>query len=221
MRKVAIKALYLFLCSILGMVLFAMLHRAIFVLYDLVLIYDFEVYSFGMNQSTLLAVDFLTMIAALFFGGWYGTVLGIDWYARVYGPNAEIKAGLFHGFIPHHWRGEKDVSQVKSVMPSIAPVTVKPTAKASSIKPVAKVTATKTATSKVVTPKSVAKVTTSQAPVMTNTEWNFDDFLKATPAPKKRAIPAKKVVTSSAKTATKTVRKTTAKKATANVDTQA
>ena len=25
----------------------------------------------------------------------------------VYGPNAEKPAGLFHGFIPHHWRGKK------------------------------------------------------------------------------------------------------------------
>ena len=50
-------------------------------------------------------MDFFTMIAALFLGGWYGTLLGMDWYSIVYGPNAEKPAGLFHGFLPHHMRG--------------------------------------------------------------------------------------------------------------------
>lgn len=104
MRKATTKSLYLFLCAILGMILFAMLHRAIFVLYNLVLEIDFNMYSLGLSNGVIHSIDFYSMVFALFIGGWYGTLLGIDWYALVYGPNAERRAGLFHGFIPHHWR---------------------------------------------------------------------------------------------------------------------
>lgn len=104
MRKVAYKALYLFLCSILGIVLFTMLHRAIFVLYDILLFSNFSTFSFGLSSSGIAAIDFFTMLIAVFIGGWYGTLLGMDWYSIVYGPNAEKPAGLFHGFLPHHMR---------------------------------------------------------------------------------------------------------------------
>ena len=104
MRKASSKALYLFLCSILGMVLFAMLHRSIFVLYDILLFSNFSTYSFGLSTVGIGVLDFLTMLGALFLGGWYGVLLGMDWYAIVYGPTAEKPAGLFHGFLPHHWR---------------------------------------------------------------------------------------------------------------------
>lgn len=104
MRKVAYKALYLFLCSILGIVLLTMLHRAIFVLYDVLLFSNFSTYSFGLSSSGIAAIDFFTMLVAIFIGGWYGILLGMDWYSIVYGPNAEKPAGLFHGFLPHHMR---------------------------------------------------------------------------------------------------------------------
>ena len=85
----------------------AMLHRAVFVLYDLLLVMDFEAYSFGMTSANVLTLDFTTLMIALFLGGWYGVALGIEWYSLVYGPNAERPAGLFHGFVPHHWRKPK------------------------------------------------------------------------------------------------------------------
>ncbi|HEX3096019.1 MAG TPA: hypothetical protein VHQ20_02775 [Patescibacteria group bacterium] len=107
MRKAVYKGLYLFLCSLLGMILLIMLHRAIFILYELLLIIDFKTYSLGMSSSVIALIDFFTMLIAIFLGGWYGIVLGIDWYAMVYGPNAEHPAGLFHAFKPHHWRGPK------------------------------------------------------------------------------------------------------------------
>lgn len=175
MRKAATKALYLFLCSILGMVLFAMLHRAVFVLYDVILILDYDTYSFGMSQAMILAVDFFTMLGALFFGGWYGTLLGIDWYSSVYGVNAESKAGLFHGIVPHNWR-KPSKKQPELVMPNpaVTKVAVKSSVKA--------------------TPKS---------PIASTSTWDFDDFLKATPEPKKRVAAKKPAVK-------KVVRKTTA-----------
>ncbi len=185
MRKVATKALYLFLCAILGMVLFAMLHRAIFVLYDL-LIFTNDMYAFGLSQMSLAIVDFCALLVALFLGGWYGTMMGIDWYAMVYGPNAEVRAGLFHGFIPHNWRGRKDRRKTASKMS--APATTSTTVKVSS---------------KQETRKSEPEPEEEKAPVR---EWTFDDLITPKPVAKKKVV---------RKTAVrKTVRKAAAKKVT-------
>jgi hypothetical protein len=104
MKRSAYKAFYLFLCSILGMVLLVILQRAIFVLYELMLLIDYSAYSFGLSPAALMTIDFFSLLAALFLGGWYGTALGLDWYSLVYGPNAPHKAGWFHGFLPHNFR---------------------------------------------------------------------------------------------------------------------
>lgn len=185
MRKAATKALYLFLCSILGMVLFAMLHRAIIVLYDL-LIFVRPEFAFGLTPYSLAVGDFLTMLIALFLGGWYGTMMGIDWYAMVYGPNAAVRPGMFHGFIPHHWRGRRE----KAAKPA-------PTMKMST-----SATAPKTTTVKVRMPDPEPEEVTSAPRVR---EWTFEDLMPPKPAAKKKAV-AKKT------TARKTARKTTVKK---------
>ena len=185
MRKVATKALYLFLCAILGMVLFAMLHRAIFVLYDL-LIFTNDMYAFGLSQMSLAIVDFCALLVALFLGGWYGTMMGIDWYAMVYGPNAEVRAGLFHGFIPHNWRGRKDRRKTTSKM--TAPATTSTAVKVSSKKE---------------TRKQEPEPEEEKAPVR---EWTFDDLITPKPVAKKKVV---------RKTAVrKTVRKAASKKVT-------
>lgn len=109
MRKRVGKALYVFLCSLMGMVLFAMLHRALAVIYYILLNSDFDQFSLGLTEGSLQALDFLTLLMALFLGGWYGTALGIHWYRLVYeGPFAP---GLFHAVIPHHWRKARSVSR--------------------------------------------------------------------------------------------------------------
>lgn len=158
MRKAASKALYLFLCSILGMVLFAMLHRAVFVLYDLLLTMDYNMYSFGLTGDGIMALDYITLLAALFFGGWYGTLLGMDWYSIVYGPNAVKRpAGMFHGFVPHNWRnGRKRVVRSTPAQKS-------------------------TETASVFTPVTVPVVAKIK-------EWSFEDLIASKPAPKKRTV---------------------------------
>lgn len=167
MRKAATKALYLFLCSILGMVLFAMLHRAIFVLYDLVLIMDYDTYSLGMSQAGILALDFFTMLAALFFGGWYGIILGLDWYSAVYGVRAETKPGLFHGFVPHAWRQKQTKAKADNVfagLPEVKPVTttVKVTSKDEA--PAKSESAESTTTKAAAAKTTPAKTTTTKKP---------------------------------------------------------
>lgn len=207
MRKAATKALYLFLCAILGMVLFAMLHRAIFVLYDLLIFVD-GMYAFGLSDIALAAIDFFALAIALFLGGWYGTMMGIDWYAMVYGPNAEVKAGLFHGFIPHHWRGKKgtDKAPTKSAAPAPAVASKVPAPRATAVttSPTIKVRAQEIAKMDV---KEIVQEVTK--PLVR--EWSFDDLISPSPkvekpAPKRKAA-AKKTVTK------KVVRKTAKPKA--------
>lgn len=160
MKKTTIKALYLFLCSILGMVLFGMLHRSVFVLYDLLLTVDYETYSFGMPYGAIPALDFTTMLLMLFLGGWYGIVLGLEWYALVYGPNAATPAGLFHGFVPHSWRGRKKAKTNHSRMESL---------------------------NSFIAPQPAASSTTVKVPVAESQAWSFDDLITPQPAKKKTA----------------------------------
>jgi hypothetical protein len=188
MRKAANKALYLFLCSILGMVLFAMLHRAIFVLYDLLIFVD-STFSFNMSSLNIQILDFCTLLIALFLGGWYGTLLGIDWYAMVYGPNAEKPAGLFHGFLPHQWRGKRG-SHFAAKPARMNSVTSKPS-RPTVIAPTSTTTTVK-----------VPVVETPKAPVR---EWTFDDLITPKPVAKKKTAVRKTA-------AKKTVRKTAVKK---------
>lgn len=189
MRKAATKALYLFLCAILGMVLFAMLHRAIFVLYDLLIFVD-SMYAFGFSEIALATIDFFALVLALFLGGWYGTMIGIDWYAMVYGPNAEIKPGMFHGFIPHKWRGVKSTSKMAAA-----------TARASA-------PAATSTTVKVRAPEAVKE--SVKPPVR---EWTFDDLIA--PSNSKLAKPVAKRKAAVRKTA---VKKATRKPAKSKID---
>ncbi len=102
MRKRVGKAIYVFLCSLMGMLLFAIFHRSVMVIYFILLNNNFDLYSFGFSENAMRALDFFTLLLALFFGGWYGTALGLHWYRLVYeGP---FKPGLLHGVIPHHMR---------------------------------------------------------------------------------------------------------------------
>lgn len=174
MRKVVSKALYLFLCAILGMILFAMLHRAIFVLYSILLSVD-NIYALGLSAAGITAIDFFTLLIALFLGGWYGTMLGIDWYAMVYGPNAEHPAGLFHGFLPHHWRGQRGAtgrsnSSNSATQPASAKVATK-------VK-VASASAPTTTT-------TVVKVPVQEPIKPIVREWSFDDLITPKPIAKK------------------------------------
>ncbi len=198
MRKAVTKSLYLFLCSILGMILFAMLHRALFVIYGILLEVDFASYSLGLTENVILMIDFLSMLIALFFGGWYGVLLGIDWYSIVYGPSAPQPAKLFHGFVPANFRNRpKKIVKTES-KPSLNSTTIK--------NPVVdKVSATLN------TPIETPEVL--QPTVQKVREWTFDDLIKK-PEPVKASHARKAVRKTSSKTSTKpAVKKTTARKA--------
>lgn len=198
MRKAVTKSLYLFLCSILGMILFAMLHRALFVIYGILLEVDFASYSLGLTENVILMIDFLSMLIALFFGGWYGVLLGIDWYSIVYGPSAPQPAKLFHGFVPANFRNRpKKIVKTES-KPSLNSTTIKNPV----VDKVSAILNTPIETPEVLQP-TVQKVR----------EWTFDDLIKK-PEPVKASHARKAARKTSSKTSTKpAVKKTTARKA--------
>lgn len=96
------KALYLFLSSLLGILLLLLFHRSVFVIYEILGSFYPTLYFFQLDYFTLRLFDFWTMIVAMFFGGWYGIWLGLHWYRMIY-EDANVQS-WFHGFVPHLWR---------------------------------------------------------------------------------------------------------------------
>ncbi len=96
------KALYIFLCTLLGIILFLIFHRALVVIAYIVIESNYQPLAWGLTNGDLQTIDFFTMLVALFLGGWYGVWLGLNWYSLVY--EGEHSPGLLHGFLPHHYR---------------------------------------------------------------------------------------------------------------------
>ncbi len=120
MHKFAGKALYVFLCSLMGMMLFLVLHRSLSIIYFILLDTNFSMYSFGLSDESMRAFGLLTGILALLAGGWYGTGLGLHWYKIVYEEHPEM--GLFHAMVPHHWRDKRAGHQLPNANATTASV---------------------------------------------------------------------------------------------------
>ncbi len=78
------KSLYIFLSSILGVLLFLVLHR---VLIFLILVFqtaDYNTFSFSLSYIEFLAIDYFSLLLTLMLGGWYGIWVGSYWYEKVY-----------------------------------------------------------------------------------------------------------------------------------------
>lgn len=78
------KSLYVFLTTLLGVLLFLVFHRLLSFFYFRLLQYDFGTFSLGLEPVTLLSLDRLTFTFALMLGAWYGIALGLHWYEIVY-----------------------------------------------------------------------------------------------------------------------------------------
>lgn len=96
------KALYIFLTSLMGMLLLLMFHRSVFVIYEILGNFFPDQKLLTLPWHVVVSLDFFTMILAIFIGGWYGVWLGLNWYKIVYEDRGVTR--WFHGFIPHHWR---------------------------------------------------------------------------------------------------------------------
>src|ERR1700722_11515309 len=78
------KSLYIFLSSIMGALLFLILHQIIVFLYSVALSTDYADLSFGFSYMEFVAFEYLTLIFVLLAGAWYGIWLGLYWYEKVY-----------------------------------------------------------------------------------------------------------------------------------------
>lgn len=106
------KALYIFLCSILGVLLFSMFHRAVFVIYEIIGGFYPAISWLHLPFRTIAFIDFSTFLLALFIGGWYGIWIGLNWYKMIY-EDRGVKT-WFHGFVPHNFRKHKHHSSNSS-----------------------------------------------------------------------------------------------------------
>lgn len=76
MKNGAKKSFYVFLSSLLGMMLFILLQRSLFLL----------AYLFGVRvlSPEFAHIDYVTFVVATFGGLWYGIWVGMYWYQLVY-----------------------------------------------------------------------------------------------------------------------------------------
>jgi len=121
------KALYIFLSSILGFLLFTMFHRAVIVIYEIFGNFYPTTSWLHLSYKTLALLDFGTFLLALFFGGWYGVWIGLNWYKLIY-EDREVKT-WFHGFVPHHWRKSRSHSEQLHVVSPLGEKAMKPKTK--------------------------------------------------------------------------------------------
>ncbi len=89
------KSLYVFLCMLLGALMFAVLHQAVTLIYYMLLNLNFGAFSLNLNAAQVQTVQIYTFGFAVLLGGWYGTWLGLHWYDIVY---EKEHGGIFYGF---------------------------------------------------------------------------------------------------------------------------
>ena len=89
------KSLYVFLCSLLGVMLFVMLQKSALLLLTLLTNAQETQQAF---RSDIPVFDTLTFLLALFFGGWYGVWLGLHWYDIVYESG---RGGILRSMFSH------------------------------------------------------------------------------------------------------------------------
>ncbi|QQS23219.1 hypothetical protein IPM19_01485 [bacterium] len=176
MDKSKRKALYVFLTTLLGVLIFLMFHRAVFVIYDILASFYPNSPAFDIAPNILFGIDFYTMLLAVVLGGWYGVWLGLDWYKMIYEERGVTR--WFHGFLPHNLRGHRSHKQ-NTHKPASVPKQI----------------TVKTSSPRVESFESFRRTAA-------NTAWSFDDVEKA-PAKPKRKAPAKKRVAKKRVTKTK------------------
>jgi ABC-type multidrug transport system fused ATPase/permease subunit len=134
------KSFYVFVCGLLGALLFLILDRII------VFVYLFFVgsglFSNSYDYYQFALFDYFTLIIVLMFGAWYGVWLGMNWFSQVY--ENETHGGLVDHISKNLWvskkitmesklsdvkeRLEKNLWELEDLteMPSISAVKVEP-----------------------------------------------------------------------------------------------
>lgn len=87
------KSFYIFLTSLLGVLLFLILHRLVIFIY--LYFIATEVLTDGVIYYQFLALDYFTLVITLMMGAWYGIWLGLFWFNKVYEERSH------GGFVAH------------------------------------------------------------------------------------------------------------------------
>lgn len=127
------KSLYIFLTAILGIVLFLTLQRALTLLYFVIVSYNYAGINTELTFLQYEAINFVTLLLAIFFGGWYGVWLGLHWYEIVYEKNAGHRWFGLSGKLFDH--SQNIIQKTERPTPRPAPAVFKPTPAASPAEP--------------------------------------------------------------------------------------
>lgn len=106
------KSLYIFLSSLLGMLLFLIIHRlAVFCLLMLQSSGN-KLFTLNMPYLEFLAWDYFSLLLTLLGGAWYGIWVGSYWYEKVYNECSHL--GLVSHISENYWPKTTSYSDVKS-----------------------------------------------------------------------------------------------------------
>lgn len=111
------KSLYVFLCSLLGMLMFLILHRLLIFAYLLLASANPGVFYYNLTYLEILALDFFTLILAIMLGSWYGIALGIKWYEAIYEKGEH--AGFIDHLVKEYWPSAKNHYNLKNKVESV------------------------------------------------------------------------------------------------------
>ncbi len=117
------KSLYVFLTAVLGILLFVTIQRSVSLIVVILLNVDYARYSFGTSPLQIHGFNIASMMLALFFGGWYGTWVGLHWYNVVYEHGGTgwlhgLSGGLFHGSTPATQKSTKPIVKIAKPKPT-------------------------------------------------------------------------------------------------------
>jgi hypothetical protein len=111
------KSIYIFLCSLLGVLLFLTLHRIVVFIALVFFNPGPEGVYFGMSYLQFLALDYFTLLLVMLLGAWYGIWIGTYWFEQVY------QEGAHGGFVSHlanFWFPTQKVRVLRSRLESVS-----------------------------------------------------------------------------------------------------
>lgn len=112
------KSLYVFLTSLLGVLLFLIIHRLLVFSYIYLYNVNPQQVSGRLTYYELLAIDFVTLMLALLGGAWYGIWLGLNWYETIYEEKKHL--GFVDYFIKKYWPQRIAPSNLKQKVELVA-----------------------------------------------------------------------------------------------------
>jgi len=78
------KSLYIYLSSLMGVLLFLTLHRVVFFFLSILGAYGIEPLQSDVSSLLFMGIEYFTLILAMMLGAWYGIWVGLYWFEKVY-----------------------------------------------------------------------------------------------------------------------------------------